>query len=352
MSNKPIAVPLLLLLIVAAVQAGCVHTEPFRDASGRVLENSIAEMSYAEIGGIRQMLWFRGRNVDDPALILLHGGPGASEMALFRHYNAGLEQHFLVVYWEQRGAGRSFDPDIPPETMTVDRMVADLDEVVRLVQARFGKRRVVLLGHSWGTVLGTIYARRHPENVAAYVGTGQVVDGAEERRLSYRFALERARQRGHDRAVAELEEIGPPPHDVEQELRVGRWVERLGGEFHGDLSKGRLILAALRTDEANLRDLVAFGRGNAFSLEHLHDQIAAIDFRADATRFEVPVVFLLGRYDWNTPSVLAADYFRAIEAPAKTLVWFDGSAHNPPFEEPERFNRVIIEQVRPFAEPR
>ena len=269
---------LSLLALLAVAQAACVYTEPFRDDDGQVLPGSIAVMERLEIGGIPQMLWFRGADTHNPALILLHGGPGASEMPLFRHYNADLEQHFLVVYWEQRGTGRSFSSDIPPETMTVERMVDDLAEVVARVKQRFGKRKVVLLGHSWGSVLGTIYSAHHPDNVAAYVGTGQMVHGLDGERLSYQYALEQAQRRDDQRAIAVLTRMGPPPYGVKEDLTHGRWLARFGGEYHGDLSKGRLILAALGTSEANLLDLVKFGRGNAFSLKHLHEEVASIDF--------------------------------------------------------------------------
>jgi pimeloyl-ACP methyl ester carboxylesterase len=130
-----------------------------------------------------------------PALILLHGGPGASEAALFRHYNAELERHFLVIYWEQRGAGQSYDSDIPPESMTIAQFVRDLDEVVELVRRRFQKRRVILLGHSWGTVLGTIYSYEHPEKVAVYVGVAQISDKRREDAISCQFALASAQRR-------------------------------------------------------------------------------------------------------------------------------------------------------------
>src|SRR5688500_18869841 len=146
-------------------------------------------METAIIGGIPQSIWFRGVSVSNPALILLHGGPGASESALFRYYNSALEQHFTVVYWEQRGTGRSFHADIPPASMTIAQLVRDLDEVVELARQRFDKEKVVLVGHSWGTVLGTIYASRYPEKVSAYVGVAQIADVPQGRRLSYDFAL-------------------------------------------------------------------------------------------------------------------------------------------------------------------
>jgi proline iminopeptidase len=170
----------LLLLI-----AGCIHTVPFKDATGQLIPGSIATMEAVTIGGISQSIWFRGLSQSNPALILLHGGPGTSESALFRHYNSALEEHFLVVYWEQRGSGRSFHPDIPPESMTIAQFVRDLDEVVELVRRRFDKDKVVLLGHSWGTVLGTIYVFQHPHKVSAYAGIAQIADMPQARRQSY-----------------------------------------------------------------------------------------------------------------------------------------------------------------------
>lgn len=304
-------------------------------------------MTDAIIGGVEQRLWFRGIDVDSPAVILLHGGPGASESALFRHFNSDLENEFLMIYWEQRGTGRSYRASIPHESMTIDQFVRDLDDVVELVLERFDKDRVVLVGHSWGSAIGLLYAARHPGKVAAYVGVGQVADMREGERLSYEFALREARRRNDDDAVKSLQEIGTPPHSVDEMLTSRKWVERFGGSFHANLSKGKLIWAALQTDEANLIDLIKFGQGNRFSLEHLWDEFRAFDIDDRLTRFEMPIVFMLGRHDWQVPAVLAAEYFERINAPAKRLVWFEQSAHNPPFEEPERFNRAVVEALIP-----
>jgi proline iminopeptidase len=333
-----------LLLLTA-----CVHTREFRDDQGQVVPGSIATMEMLRIGGIDQSIWFRASDTRNPPLVLLHGGPGASESALFRHFNADLERHFLVVYWEQRGTGRAFHADIAPESMTIARMLGDLDEVVDVVRARFGKEKVVLLGHSWGSVLGTLYAAQHPEKTAAYVGVGQIVNTTEQRRLSYEFALGAAVQRGELDAIDALRSIGPAPRSVDDVLALGRWTERFGGVFHGDLSTGKLIWAALGTDETSLLDLVQFGRGNAFSLKSLEGEIARLDLGNQTLEFKVPVYFLLGRHDWHVPSTLAADYLNRIEAPCKQLVWFDESAHNPPFEEPAKFNLVMTQRVLPAA---
>jgi proline iminopeptidase len=339
------------LVVVAIVLggAGCVHTEPFRDARGHVIPGSIATLEYATINGIPQRLWFRGLDTAKPALILLHGGPGISEAPLFRAYNATLESHFLVVYWEQRGAGRSFRAAIPPESMTIAHFLRDLDAVVELVRQRFGKAQVVLLGHSWGTALGTLYTWQHPAKVAAYVGTGQVADMRAGERLSYDFALAEATRRGHTAALTALRTIGPPPHTVDAMLTSRTWMERFGGAFHGHLSTGKLLWAALRTDEASLVDLIKFGQGNRFSLAHLWDEFSQLDLTPYRS-FDVPLFFLLGRDDWQVPAVLAAQYFATIDAPCKRLVWFEHSAHHPPFEEPEQFQAVLIDQVLPLVQ--
>jgi pimeloyl-ACP methyl ester carboxylesterase len=326
----------------------CTWTRPFTDGAGRVVPGSIAAMETVMLGGVEQAVWLRGRDVRAPVLILLHGGPGASESALFRHYDAALEEHFVVVYWEQRGAGRSYHGDIPRGSMTITRLVADLDELVDRVRSRFHVDRVVLLGHSWGTVLGTRYAHAHPEKVAAYVGVAQIADFARGERTSLDWALRQARERRDERALDALRAMRPAPRSVDDELELGRWVERFGGTLRNGLSTGKLIRAALRTDEAGLLDLVRFGRGNRFSLEALRPEYSRVDLTR-LRRFEVPVVFMLGRHDWHVPAVLAADYFATIEAPVRRLVWFERSAHNPPFEEPDAFVRAVVQHVLPLA---
>ena len=194
-----------------------------------------------------------------------------------------------------------------------------------------------------------MYAARHPDKVAVYVGVGQVADMREGERLSYEFAVREADRRGHHGGTKALKEIGAPPHTVDEMLTSRKWVQRFGGAFHGDLSTGKLIWAALRTDEANLIDLIKFGQGNRFSLEHLWGEFRAVDLDDTLIRFETPIVFMLGRHDWQVPSVLAARYFERIDGPFKRLIWFEQSAHNPPFEEPERFNRTLVDALMPLV---
>jgi pimeloyl-ACP methyl ester carboxylesterase len=324
-------------------------TAPFKDANGGVIAGSVAVAGMWRLGGVDQWVMVRGRSLDNPLLVLLHGGPGSSETALFRAFNAALEDGFTVVYWDQRGAGRSYARSIAPETMTVERFVADLDELVERCLARFGKRRVALAGHSWGSALGVLYAQRRPAKVAVYVGVGQVADMAASEAASYAFALAKARERGHHKAIAQLLAIGPPPYTLKTLGTQRRWLMAMGGSFGPDLSVPKLMRRALGAPEASLLDMVRLIRGMNFSTRLLWPQLSAMNLVRDVPRLETPVFFALGRYDMQVVASVSESYFEVLSTPYKELVWFERSGHMAPFEEPALFNRLMVETVRPFA---
>jgi pimeloyl-ACP methyl ester carboxylesterase len=188
---------------------------------GQPLPDSITEVQYIRLGGIERWVMIRGSDVAaNPLLVLLHGGPGISETVFWRYFNSSaLEKAFTVVYWDQRGSGKSFDPAISKDEMTVEQIISDLDELVDTVCRRCCKSKVTIFGHSWGSVLGPLYAFRFPDKVAAYVGCGQIGDWAESEKATYAYCLAEAGQRSNGRMVRELKEIGPPPHNSDQLLK-------------------------------------------------------------------------------------------------------------------------------------
>jgi pimeloyl-ACP methyl ester carboxylesterase len=119
-----------------------IETLPFLGRDGEVVPGSIAEASYVQLGGPWQWVMIRGEDLANPLLVVLHGGPGFSDTTFLRYHTPELEKSFTVVYWDQRGAGRSYHPSIPRSSMTVAQLIADLDELVGLVRRRFGKSQV------------------------------------------------------------------------------------------------------------------------------------------------------------------------------------------------------------------
>lgn len=318
------------------------------DANGTTISGSIAEEEWVEVNGLRQWTLTRGRDRDNPVLLVLHGGPGAGEFAWFRAYNSNLEDEFVVVHWDQRGAGKSFDPDTPAETMNLPQIIADIDVVVDHLRTKFGRERIAILGHSWGSLLGTTYVAAHPEKVSGYIGTGQISDMAANETYSYAFALAEAERRENAAAIAELTEIGVPPYGVDETIIQRGWLTEFGGGLTRD-GRSQLSLAwtALSVPEFNLLDLINLVRSALFSMDHLWDQIGDINLDQTYLSFEVPVFFALGRYDHQTPSELAEAYFNRLTAPDKELFYFEKSAHAPPWEEPDAFFDVMVNEVKP-----
>ena len=156
------------------------------------------------------MVLLRGRSIHNPLLLFLSGGPGSSEMAWVRHFNAPLEDHFLVVQWDQRGAAKSYAALKDPDGLTVDQFVSDASELLELLTTRFSQQKVFVVGHSWGSILGVLLAQRRPERIHAYVGTGQQVNFLENDTLCHLRAYELAMRFARHKALARLARIGPP----------------------------------------------------------------------------------------------------------------------------------------------
>ena len=306
------------------------------------------------IGGVDQWVRIRSRDPQLPVLLILYGGPGVPLFPRIDDFGerAGLEETFTVAYWEQRGTGKSYNPSIPTDSMTIDRFVQDIFELTDRLRTRFGKEKIFLLGESWGTVIGLRAAARCPARFHAYVGTGQVVDMLEGDRASYAFTLEEAERRGHEKALRELDALGPPPYTPKEVMTQRKWVGRFGGARHD--TKPQSVLGALlelaTTPEYSWRDVWQIAMNPFFALEELLDELYAIDFFKEIPRVELPVYLLEGRYDYTTPPSVTREYYEELEAPHKEWIWFDESAHFTFLEEPDRFRRAM-QQVARKAQP-
>ena len=322
-------------------------TTPFRGPEGNVLPNSVAEVRYLRLGGVDQWVMIRGENVDNPPLIVLHGGPGMSEMGFFRHFNAPLEQHFTIVHWDQRGTGKSFDRNIPKSSMTVERFIADLDELVEIVRRRLGKKKVAILGHSWGSALGAIYAARFPEKVSIYVGAAQVGDSAVAESLSYSYGLAEAERRQDDKVLKQLRAIGPPPYPAKSVFVERTAVSRLDGQMRlGTMWKvGRALFGR---PESSIFDLPNLMRGFRSSIYALWPEVSKLNLLKLVPALKMPVVIFVGRRDHWVPPETSVAFFNALDAPSKKLVWFEHSGHEAFVDEPEKFNAAMVDLVRPL----
>jgi pimeloyl-ACP methyl ester carboxylesterase len=318
--------------------------------------NGVDEGRPVLIGGIRQWVTVRGRDRRNPILLVLHGGPAAPELPNRFLFEAPWTDYFTVVEWDQRGAGKTYslnDPAVVGPTLSEERMVKDAEELAGYLRATYGKDKIFVLGHSWGTVLGLSLAQRHPEWLYAYVGVGQVINMREGETVGYAFALDAAKADRNAVATKELEKIAPYP-EMDGSLplaKIGiqrKWSVHYGGLTHGRDSYDYWANAQALSPDYSEADLDAIGKGSALSLPALLPDLARVNFTT-VRKLDCPVVIFAGRYDYTTPSTVVETWYRHLKAPAKRFVWFENSAHMISAEEPGTMLVHLVQDVLPLA---
>jgi pimeloyl-ACP methyl ester carboxylesterase len=345
---------LVLLAIGALVgwsQATAV-TPPIRDAAGNVIPGSVAAVERLSLGGVEQAVLIRGRSTTNPVLLYLAGGPGGTQIAWNQQFNQPLEDRFVVVQWEQRGAGLSGGAVFADwARMTPRQYAADGLELVSYLRDRFGARPVYLVAQSWGTIPAVWMLDEKPDWFAAYVGVGQMVNPVETDTLGYAYVLDHARAEGRTAVVDDLVAYGPPPYhgllDMTRYQRlIGAMNEYQAREIAADPEAAYPSMVGMTdSPEYGIADTVAAFLGGGITFARVYDQLDDVDLDSQVPKLDVPVWFVEGRHDLNSFPVLAERYLSALDAPAKHLVWFEHAGHNPMHEDAARFNSLLVEEV-------
>ena len=328
-------------LLLMWTTGGCAVVDP-RQAD--LPPPGVSREETVVLGGLPERLLVRGRDpAHNPVLLFLHGGPGFPA-APFGRVNSDLERDFTVVHWDQRGAGHSYFPDVPARTMRVETFVDETLELSRQLARRFGQRKIYLVGHSWGSLVGVLAVRRAPELFYAYVGLGQLVDIAESERELTLQGLAAARAEGRTRAAQTLAAVGPGPfHSLTLEDRVAAVVGTLRPKVQNEATHLRLAALAVTSRYYTPADLL--GKvlpGYHRSRQLLNPQLYAHSLYREAPRLDVPVYLFAGRQDTEVGATVIARYGRRLVAPrGKELVWFSVSGHWPHLEEPGKFAREM-----------
>jgi pimeloyl-ACP methyl ester carboxylesterase len=352
---------LLSLPMLAQAQAqACPGGESFEKARGVVRDlqrivtpGGVQDTYAAPIGGIDQWIEVRGKDRGNPMILFVHGGPSSPAMPSGWQWQRPVEEYFTIAHYDQRGAGRTHRANAAgtvADTLTIDRFVEDAIEVAEHLRTRYGKDKLVLVGHSWGTVVGMHAALRRPDLFHVYVGIGQVINTRVNEALSYQYGLERARAEGNAGAIAELESIAPYPGDqpiTRDRIIVARkWPQHYGGlNAYRDAGQDYYYGASLLSPAYDCEDRKAFFAGNVFTLDHVLDEFLQVDF-STVREFPIPVAMFMGRHDYTTPSAPTAEWLEQVRAPRKQAVWFEDSAHMIPWEEPGKTLLSLL-QVMP-----
>ena len=295
----------------------------------------VASLEKVRLNGVDQWVLIRGADRTKPVLLFLHGGPGMPAMFLAHAFQRELERDFVVVHWDRRGAGKSFDARVAGQALTVSQTLEDARDLTNYLKGRFSRARIYLVGHSWGSYLGLLAVRAHPGDYEAFVGMGQMAGTREQvRALRRAFLSKAAREAGDSKLIARAS--SPSLEVTEDDLF------RFGGELYASRSFWPILATGLGAPEYTFRDAMNVKKGSDLVGREMKNDVLPRPLEGEISRLDVPVFFFLGRHDFNTPSELAAEYLARLDAPLKETVWFERSAHFPFFEEPELFYREMV----------
>jgi len=328
------------------------------DVQKLVSPGSVDETETVVLNGTQQVVNIRGADRRNPILIYIHGGPGSVEMPMAWTFQRPWEDYFTVVQWDQRGAGRSWplnDPSAIEPTLRLETYRDDAIALIEWLNARYGQGKVFVLGHSFGSAVGLAVAEARPDLLHAYVGMGQLIDFRENERVGMQSALATAREHSDTEGAAVIEALAPYPdsgpftiHQADTWRAVANKYGSLVGERpNADFYFNSTKLSPLYSEA----DRKAWSEGSAFTVAALWPRLADVSFN-EVRRLETPVILFLGRKDITTPSSIAADWLRRLEAPVAKAVWFEHSGHLPMVEEPGRVFAALLQEVLPLAQTR
>lgn len=323
---------------------GTGSTNPITNEKGNIIPESISSLERISLGGMEQYILIRSHDKDNPILLWLHGGPGSSQMPIAHQYDRELEKEFMMVHWDQRGAGKSNPSDFNEQTMTYDQFITDGHQLTEYLKERFNKDKIYLLGHSWGTQIGLELVSRYPEDYYSYIGVGQVVNREMHHKIGYDWLLEQIKAGDNKKDLEKLQDLGNPPFSKHDNfVKYIQLVDEYGGSF--DLPFSKLLWIALKAPEYTFGDYLAWfdganrGSGKMWK-EEAYSSFNAIDRFPE---LDIPVYFFMGKNDYNTPLEATKEYYNNVNAPSKQLIIFEKSAHTPFLGQPEKFDKELIQ---------
>lgn len=339
-----------LILLVAFVQVKSPgRPAPLVDAEGNTVAGSISEKVFIEVNGLKQGMYIQSKNPANPVMLYLHGG--MPDFFLTNKYPTGLEDEFTMVWWEQRGSGISYSPEIPAGSITLEQMILDTLAVTDYLRQRFGQDKIYLMGHSGGTFIGIQTVARAPEKYYAYIGVAQMANQLESERRAYDFMLKRFEETGNTDMVNKLKAApvtlsnGTP----EQYLKMRDMaMHSLGIGTTHDMNSviTGIFLPSFVSPIYTLMEKINLWRGKSQSgVASLWKEMIRTDLSKTLPEITIPVYFFEGQHDYTCTYSVAKEYFATLKAPVKGFYTFEQSAHSPMFEEPMKMQQILREDV-------
>lgn len=362
MKNIPLSLIFLICLVSDIYGQDNDSTDKYfegkeivKDLSKIVNPNGVQENYQVTIGGIKQWVYVRGQDRNNPIILFVHGGPASPispEMWIFQR---PIEEYFTVVNYDQRAAGKTYlanDTLTLGKSINIEQYVNDAIELTEFIKEKYKKKKINLMAHSWGTIVSMKAALKRPDLFYAYIGIGQVINTKDNEKLSYDYAVSEATKLKNDTALAELKTIAPYPGNKpitrERIIIARKWPQYYGGLTAFRNESFYFFNSPLLSPEYTNKDIEAIDKGSLFTLVRILPEFLEVDFKS-IKKFPIPVVMFMGRHDYTTPSKPTALWLKNVTAPFKKGIWFENSAHLIPWEEPGKMLITLLKYVRPLS---
>lgn len=294
----------------------------------------INEEGFVRIGGIEQWVTIHGQDRSKPVILMVHGGPG-NPMSLYAHpYFQAWEKDFVIVQWDQRGAGMTYgkSPPAEGEHLSVERLRDDGIEVATYAAQHLGQPKLILMGGSWSSILGTHMAKARPDLFYAYVGSSHLARSADNLKASYDKTMALAKAGGDTDAIGKLEALGPPPWTNPRAFGIIRRVTRKYEAARTDPApEAWMELAPAYATEKAQADYTAGEDYSYIEFVGMHGEgmYSKTDLYALGPKFDLPVYVILGEQDLVSTPEVARAWFDTIQAPDKAFVLLLRTGHDP-----------------------
>lgn len=324
------------------------------DVGGNELTGSISEKIWVKIGGVKQGMFISGKNINNPILLYVHGGPCFPNYFLIEKYKPGLEELFTVCYWEQRGGGLSYSSTLDLEKMTLDQFSEDAIDVANYLRNRFGKDKVYILAHSGGSAIALPAVSKAPELFHAYIAMAQITRQYVSEKMAYDFMLDNFTTNNNQNGVRDFKQYNDltSKSDIQTfftSVNRDKYMHKLGiGTMRNMRSVFCDVFIPVWTCRAyTLREKINIWKSKLLVLPKtkLLEEVLWTDFMGKYPTLDVPVYFISGKYDLTVNTDLSKNYFNQLKSPHKGFYTFKNSAHSPLFEEPNLFLTIMKEDV-------
>lgn len=336
-------------LLVSAMAQENTQLPPAKDTAGNIVEDGIVEMQKVTLGGVDQWILVRGQSHDNPVLLFLHGGPGGAIMPWVDLFQTSeLEEHFTIVHWDQRGSGKSFSPELTVDDVRPEKFVSDTLELTTYLQKWFGKEKIFLTGQSWGSALGFMVIAEDSSSYHAFIPTSERVHWHRSLKMGYEWAVEQAKANSHDDILKRLQAIEPFDALDETDLAVQKEVLDYyrGGDYHTEGLGPKYLDYALsgQSPYYSDEDIQKYMPGLELSSRGVEvpEIVGNYDLFKSHPSVDIPVHFIVGADDHNTPADLAREYYEFVQAPQKSFTAIDEAAHMVMFDQPDFWAEAII----------